>query len=67
MQSNVFCGGLFCRKSDRKKCLKCDKYVCNGCSFSLGKRYYCIDCGLEEYLKRNINIGAKKLIKMIEK
>lgn len=49
-KNNIFCGGVLCRKSDRRyKCITCNKYVCGICSIPEGKKIYCINCYLKTF------------------
>jgi hypothetical protein len=62
MKQKVFCGGYFCRKLDRRKCYICKVYVCGGCSLTINKKYYCIDCGIDKYIDLGI-VEIKKELK----
>lgn len=60
MNKKIYCGGLFCRKSDRKKCVKCGVWVCGGCRVKIKNKIYCLDCGLIPFLKDDLGKELKK-------
>lgn len=51
MTRKSFCGGVLCKKRDRKfVCIECKTNICTLCSVNVKKIYYCIDCFVKYYL-----------------
>jgi len=59
MQSNSYCKGILCHRTERKhKCTDCGVWVCNNCSLELpdkqNKQFmhtFCIDCFTKNHLQ----------------